>query len=385
MNSLMNVSLVSDTAVWVIRIIAIVAFIALIVKWGALARNTIVRVILRVISLVVVTVLAALALAAPINAEYGWYSTIADFFPGSATSNSSSTGASATQALGNNHSSSPLITGARNRPAVNLSPRPTKTNSGAGFQDFTVAGQRSGVTSKVTVWFPKEYFEDPNATFPVIEAFHGIKPAPYAYFNVVQIDKIITDLVAQGKMKPSIVLVPHWAVGGKDNECVNSAAGGNVETWISEDIPAWAYNTFRVTPGRDSFSAYGLSAGGYCASMVSMLHPDVFATGISLGGYWAPLFDQPFVPFKPGSEQWKRYDLINVEKKSAPPVALWTLYGAGDNLALAGTAEFAKAVRPPSSFTETKLSQGGHNTSVWTPHVPASLEWLAEHSPAFKK
>lgn len=387
MDWLMGIEITAPWVVWGLRVLAVLAVVLVVARWGRLARTTTVTVLLRVVSLVVVAVLGALALAAPINAQYGWYPTVGDLFPSTGTAISASAGAAPASAVTAEITSSALITGERHRPADPFTGesalRPTRTRSGAGYADFTVPGPRSGVSNTVTVWFPAEYTEDPQAEFPVLMAYHGIEPAPYAYFNVVKLDQTIERMVAEGRLRPAIVVVPHWAVGGLDNECASSVQGGDVETWLTEDIPAWVYATFRAAPGRDAFAGLGLSAGGYCANMAAMLHPDTFSTAISLGGYWRPIFDAPFIPFGPGTAPWAHYDLVARAKSSAPPVALWTLYGASDRLAVPTTTELKAVVRAPTSFTETRLSRGGHNTDVWLPYVPQSLEWLGTHSPGF--
>lgn len=226
-----------------------------------------------------------------------------------------------------------------------------------------------------------------NREYPVIEAFHGILPAPYAYFKVVGIDQAITNEVAAHRMWEALVVIPHWAPGGQDNECVNAApgvAGGSqMETWLTEDIPAWMYSTFRVQPGRTSFSALGLSAGGWCANMAATLHPSVFATAISLGGYWRPTFEAAYVPFPKNSRLARRYDLVQHVKRHSPPVAVWTLCGRQDNEAYPTTIEVERTARAPMSVTATILPEGAHNADVWVPHVPEALAWLGTSSAGF--
>lgn len=386
MDWLMNLDLVSPVFVWTLRFLAIVTVVLVVAGWSQLARNTVRNVVFRVVALVAVAVLGILALAAPINAQYLWYPRLGDFFPQTGTVDSQQLGATAGTAVSAEKTSSPLVTGPRQRPAdpfAGVTLKPTKSTAGAGYADFTVHGPRSGVTSQVTVWLPKEYRQNPHQEFPVIMALHGIEPAPYAYFNVVKLDQTIERLVAEHTMRPAIVVIPHWAVGGNDNECVDSRQGGKVETWLTQDVPQWVYDTFRVSPGRDSFAALGLSAGGWCGNMAAMLHPDTFATSISLGGYWEPIFDPPFIPFGKDSSEWRRYDLVALAQNNPPPVALWSLYGVSDSLAVPTGDRMIEAVHPPASLTQTTLTRGGHNTDVWLPYVPNSLEWLGAHSPAF--
>ena len=132
--------------------------------------------------------------------------------------------------------------------------------------------------------------------------------------------------------------------------------------------------------------AYQDFTGGWCANMSAMLHPDTFATAVSLGGYWQPDFDPSFVPFPPGSAEQDKYDLISLAHKrpASSCVALWTLYGKSDVLAAPTSGAMMAAVTKPTSLTTIVLPRGGHNTAVWLPYVQPSLEWLAGASPDFR-
>lgn len=377
-----SLSLTSDAFIWTLRVLLVLAVIWAVWRWPKAAANTVWSILRRLLTLVVVSLLAVLNLAAPVNAQYGWYQTPADFFPEPGVA--SKDGASAKDAVAAKVTSSPLITGKRTRPEQQLSLTPT---SYGGYQDFTVKGKRSGFTSTVTVWFPPSY-TDPAAkdrTYPVIEGFHGIAPAPYAFFDVVHIDQLIQQQVAQGAMREAIVVIPHWAPNKVDNECVNTSEQGNVETWIDQDVPAWAYDTFRVQPGRESFSAFGMSAGGWCANMSAALQPSIFATAISGGGYWRPEFDKPFIPFGPSSSRWAKYDLEKKVAQNPPPIAAWSVMAKNDSLAYASTTKVAQTAKSPMSVTSTVLPSGGHRTDVWLPYLPQALAWLGQTSPGFAK
>lgn len=379
-----GLSLVSGWFIWGTRVALLVAVVWVVVRWSAAAKATVWAVIRRLLSLFVVSTLTVLAVVAPLNAEYGWYPTVGDLFPAAAKPATQQLASPATEAVATRTPPNPLIEGERHRPNVTFNLRPTPTNSGAGLQDFQVAGERSGVTSNVEVWFPKEYFSHPDRTFPVIMVLDGYSPSPGIYFSHYQIDQIIESLVASGTMRPAIVIAPVWALGRVDTECVDSTTGGRVETWLTQDVPAWVYSTFRVSPGRASFATFGMSAGGWCANMATMLHPNTFATAISFGAYWRPQFDPSFVPFPPDSPEGKRYNLVELAKRQPPPVALWTLYGKDDTFAGPDINAVRANARPPTSLTTTVLATGGHRIDVWQPYVSESLTWLAQTSPSFR-
>lgn len=372
----MSLSITSDAFIWTMRVLLVVVVVGVLWGWPRLAPQRVVPILGRIVALTLVSLLGVVNVLAPVNAAYGWYMTVGDLMPGADAQTGTAVlkGGGSKAAVDAEVASSPLITGPRTRPARQLSL--TSTTVG-GYEDFTVAGAASGVSSTITVWFPPSYTTPAAATreYPVIEAFHGIKPAPYAYFGVVGMDQALTDAVAAHRMREAILVIPHWAPGGQDNECTDSP-GVKMETWLTQDVPRWVYDNLRAAPGRTSWTALGLSAGGWCANMSAALHPSVFATAISLGGYWQPSFDPPFVPFAPGSAAWHRYDLVDLVRRTPPPIAAWTLCGRQDGLAYPTTQQVTKEARPPFSITTTILPTGGHNTDVWIPHIPDALAWL---------
>lgn len=376
-----SMSITSDTFLWTIRVLLVVAVVWAVWRWPKAARPGVLAIVRRLLTLAVVGMLAVLNVLAPINAEYGWYMTVADLVPGDQPGTAAYGGGHAVEATRATLRSASEITGARTRPTLPLHLTPTNVG---GYQDFTVSG-RSGFSGTVTVWFPPSYTTAAAAhrEYPVIEAFHGIQPAPYAYFKVIQIDQLIENAVAAHQLREAIVVIPHWAPGGQDNECVNVPGGVQMETWLTHDVPAWVYSNLRAEPGRTSWSALGYSAGGWCSTMASMLHPSVFATAIALGGYWRPDFDPSFAPFGPGSAPWRRYDLVDLAERHAPPVAVWTLCGRQDKLAYPTTSRIITRARAPLSVTATILPQGAHAVDVWQPHFPAALTWLGASSAGF--
>lgn len=380
----MSLSITSEPFIWTMRVLLIAAIAYAVWSWPAAAKPGVLAILRRLATLATVALLGVVNVLAPVNAEYGWYMTVADLLPGAGEGPGTAAmgGGRAVSATSATLRSASYITGKRNRPDLALQLTPTNVG---GYQDFTVPGTRSGYTGTVTVWFPPSYTTAAAAhrEYPVIEAFHGIKPAPYAYFNVTEIDQLIEQARSARRMSDALVVIPHWAPGGQDNECVNVPGGVQMETWLTRDVPDWVYSTLRAKPGRTAWDALGLSAGGWCAIMSSTLHPSVFATAIAFGGYWRPDLDPGFVPFGHDTAAWRRYDLVDLARRHAPPVAVWTLCGRQDNLAYPTTSEIIARARAPLSVTATILPEGAHNTDVWLPHIPDALTWLGASSAGF--
>ena len=84
--------------------------------------------------------------------------------------------------------------------------------------------------------------------------------------------------------------------------------------------------------------------------MTSMLHPDVFGAGVVLGGYFAPIFGNSYVPFHASDPAAKRYQLVTLATSAPPPVALWLQTSKADSLSYTSSAAILKAAHAPLSI-----------------------------------
>jgi len=336
----------------------------------------------RLLTEAAVSAMALLLVAVVLNNANGWYASWGDLFGGDTPSVQSDTGgASAAKAL----QAKPAGPGvAASRPAT----LPALPSPGARVQTFSFTGARSGLSGRVVVSLPRGYEDPANAgrSYPVIEALHGFPGSPEVWVQGVNLVPSIDALSTQHVMSDVIVVAPQIEFPpGNDTECVNGGTGQpQVETWLATDVPAQIASRLRVATDRGSWAALGFSSGGWCAAMVSMLHPDVFGAGIVLGGYTTPDFGRGYQPFAVGDPAAARYDLVALAKSAPPPVALWVETSKADGLSYSSSAALLKAARPPLSIQSRVEVNAGHRMSVWADVVPDALKWLGATVTGFK-
>lgn len=342
---------------------------------------------------VVVTVL--LAVGVSLNDQYGWYENwgdLASSFRGADPGNVVAAGAAPEQAAaapnaggsGGVHRSVPL-TDLPNAATLGLGDR---TGPADGqIRDYTVPGPTSHFTSKVVVWFPPQY-TDPTMShhrFPVLEAFHGTPGTPRQLWYNMSLSRLVAEQTAAGNLAASVIVMPFYTPGQVDTECVDGGAGQpQVEQWLTRDVTSWVEHQLRVDDSRTSWATFGLSAGAWCASMLAMVHPDLYSASISLGGYYQPAFTKPYVPFGPGSSQWQHYDLLSLARNRPPTTALWTETSPADPISYGTTEQLLATAKPPMSITADVLPNAGHRLSVWVPLIPQTLQWLGRTAPGFR-
>jgi S-formylglutathione hydrolase FrmB len=239
----------------------------------------------------------------------------------------------------------------------------------------------------VVVELPSGYAAPANASthYPVIEALQGYPGSPTTWTKTMDLGGAISRQLAAGQMRAALIVSPQVEIPvGVDTECVNGTPDKpQLETWLARDVPDWVAKNFRVGTDRGSWATIGLSAGGWCAAMITMLHPAQYSAAIVMGGYFRPTFGPFYQPYPPGSALGQRYDLIALAKRGSTPVAIWLETSHADAVSYASSAAFLKASRAPMAVDATVLRDAGHRLAVWQGLLPDTMRWLGANIPGF--
>ena len=257
-------------------------------------------------------------------------------------------------------------------------------------QWITTSVPAAGIAStEVMIHLPAGYLQHPDRRYPVILALSGIPGSPHTFERAFRLGHDMDRLAARGELSEAIVVAPTPYPGTYDTECVDAAPGtgaealggdGQYETYLAEAVPDWVRTHLRTVEHREAWASFGYSAGGWCANMLAVRHPDLVASAISLAGYFTPLYAT--------GQEWRaaddpRYDLPSLAADSAPPVRLWFFSGADDPLPHPSLTLMQQAVRAPTSLTVSSTPRGGHTASLWVQVTPTALRWLGSTAPGF--
>lgn len=263
---------------------------------------------------------------------------------------------------------------------------PTDLGPKNRIHTYTITGARTGIRAQVVVELPPAYFDPAQAgrRFPVIETFHGYPGRPNQWVAGMALGTVWQQEEASGHLGAAVIVSPDVEYpAGVDSECVDGGpAGPQVETWASQDVPDWVRATFRVRSDRQSWATIGLSAGGWCAALVTMHHPERYCAAIVLGGYFRPEFTL-YTPFTPDSPAGRNDDLVRMAAAAPPPVALWVQTSKADQVSYATSKAMIAAARPPMAVQSTVLANAGHRFSLWQGLLPQALRWLGRTAPGF--
>jgi enterochelin esterase-like enzyme len=233
----------------------------------------------------------------------------------------------------------------------------------------TLVGPRSGIRSKVWVWLPPQYHQQPQRRFPVVELFTGFPGTPSAWFHVMQGPERLLQAIKTGAAQPYILVAPTITVQpGHDTECIDVPHGPKVATWLTQDIRRIVMANFRALPGRDAWGTMGYSTGGYCAAKLAVQYPRLFRAGVSIAGY--------FSPFTSALAKLPGENLPVVIRQRHPHVDLLLATSRQDPGTTAAVSTMVKAAQSPTLVYTYVVPHGGHNTGIWSAMLPKCFQWL---------
>ncbi len=139
---------------------------------------------------------------------------------------------------------------------------------------------------RIAIYTPPGY-ENSGEKYPVLYLLHGIGGDEGAWLGTGRAAQILDNLIAQGKAKPMIVVMPNGnisqeAAPGNGSEGLtfpsfnlpNTMDGKFEESF--KDIMTFVDNTYRVKTDKANQAIAGLSMGGYHACYISRYYQDRF-------------------------------------------------------------------------------------------------------------
>ena len=212
--------------------------------------------------------------------------------------------------------------------------------------------------SEYFVYTPPGYSPAAKKNYPVLYLLHGWSGMADSWISEGRANLIFDNLIAQGKAKPMIVVMPlgygdtaflkDYALWGND-EAIDHNLALYSDVLLSEIMPR-IESEYRAAKDRNDRAIAGFSMGGLEALSIGLQHTDKFAY---IGGFSAAVHRAAFIRSLPG-----------LTPKSANLKVLWVACGVGDGLIEANRnlAKYLKSEDLPVTAVETP---GLHTWPVW--------------------
>ena len=231
---------------------------------------------------------------------------------------------------------------------------------------------------RLTIYTPAGY-ETGNKKYPVLYLLHGMGGDEEAWIALGRTAQILDNLIAQGKAKPMIVVMPN---GNVDHEAApgESASGmikptmqlpktmeGSMEESFP-DVVNFVDRNYRTVKTKSGRAIAGLSMGGFHSLHISKQYPDMFN--------YVGLFSAAIMP----NEKVKSPIYENMEAKlktqfSKNPALYWIAIGNTDFLYKAN-ADYRKLLDEKGYKYTYFESEEGHIWKNWRIYLTAFSQMI---------
>ena len=135
-----------------------------------------------------------------------------------------------------------------------------------------------GMKRRMSIYTPPGY--DKGKDFPVLYLLHGAGGDEEAWLTLGRTAQIMDNLIALGKAKPMIVVMPNGNAsddaGPLESGIKNKERPKTTYEESFADIMDYVQSHYKVRKGADNTALCGLSMGGYHTFRISMLNPGTF-------------------------------------------------------------------------------------------------------------
>ena len=225
----------------------------------------------------------------------------------------------------------------------------------------------NGMARRITIYTPPGY-ETSKDKFPVLYLLHGMGGDEEAWIALGRTAQILDNLIAQGKAKPMIVVMPNGNVAqeaapGESSlgyykptmQLPNTMDGKYEETF--PDIIKFIENNYRVKADKADRAVAGLSMGGYHSLHISRYYPNTFD--------YIGLFSAAIMPNdKVKSKVYDNFDTTLEAQMKNGYKLYWIGIGKSDFLYKNITDYRAKLDGMGMKYTYRE-SEGGHTWTNW--------------------
>ncbi len=211
-----------------------------------------------------------------------------------------------------------------------------------------------GLTRPLLVYTPPGYQENTDQQYPVLYLIHGMTDTEETWLKVGRVHLIMDNLIAQGKAKPMIVVMPYAnpypALKSKDKSIEADYLRTDlfIDEMMKEVIPFTEKN-YSVLPDAAHRAIAGFSLGGRQTLAAGLSNPDQFSYVCAFApAIWEREFEENF------SNLYASPETLNDQLK-----LLWVSCGKADFLYESST-DFLAVLDQKNIQYEAMITEGGH-------------------------
>jgi S-formylglutathione hydrolase FrmB len=261
-------------------------------------------------------------------------------------------------------------------------PPRTMPKTGAVYQ-ADIPGIRSGFKARQAyIYLPPAYLATPRPQLPVLVLLAGEPGDARNWVDFGQVQAMMDDFArAHHGLAPVVVMPDDLGSEFGNPLCLDSRLG-QVQTYLTADVPAWVTSHLQVRPPGQGWAIAGFSEGGTCAIQLSTQAPRLYRVFIDISGQDEPtLGDRALTisrAFGGDAAAFARVNPTTVLARTRFPHSAG-VFAAGANDSTYGPQQrimYLAARRAGMNVTLMYLP-GGHDWRLAHGALQANVGWLA--------
>jgi len=286
----------------------------------------------------------------------------------------------------------PALTRTRNVPAVVAKPRhplagvwhppPGMPKTGAVYQ-VIIPGVRSGFAARPGyIYLPPAYLATPRPQLPVLVLLAGQPGGPRQWVDSGRIQAMMdTFALHHGGLAPVVIMPDDLGSNFANPLCMNSRRG-NVETYLTVDVPNWVTTHLQVRSPDRGWAAGGFSEGGTCAIQLATQAPRLYPIFVDISGQLEPTLGNRRLTiskiFGGDAAAYLRVDpIVLLAHMRFPRDAGVFVGGVNDSVYTPQQQMMYLAARHAGMQVTFMRLPGGHDWQVWRGGLERNVAWLA--------
>jgi predicted alpha/beta superfamily hydrolase len=156
-------------------------------------------------------------------------------------------------------------------------------------QQVLFLSKSTNTSRRAFVYTPPGYDKDPKKRYPVFYLQHGWGEDETAWSNQGHANLIMDNMIAEGKIKPFIIVMTYGMTNDTKPGGIRSFNVGAFQTVLVDELVPYVDTNFRTIADQLHRAMGGLSMGGMETHAITLAKPDVFSYYALLsGGTYTP-------------------------------------------------------------------------------------------------
>ncbi|MDA8318906.1 MAG: alpha/beta hydrolase-fold protein [Actinomycetota bacterium] len=247
----------------------------------------------------------------------------------------------------------------------------------------TIPGTKSGFAARPGyVYLPPAYLATPRPQLPVLVLLAGQPGDPSQWVNSGGLQAMMDSFARHHHGLAPVVVMPDDLGSEFANPlCLNSRLG-NVQTYLTVDVPNWIMSHLQVRPPSRGWAIGGFSHGGTCAIQLTTQAPRLYPVFVDISGQQGPTLGSPQLTistaFGGNAAAFARVDPLAVMAHTRFPHNTGVFVaGSTDRVYAPQQRKVYLAARHAGMRVRFMKLPGGHDWAVWRPGLERNLAWLA--------